>query len=81
VHLHLADGLGSMRDEHLVPGRGSQPCGEVLDRLVHNGFSGAVVVEVSTRRLSVEQREVALVESLAFSRLHLAAALDTGGEP
>jgi hypothetical protein len=40
-----------------------------------------VVVEVSTRRLSVEQREVALAESLAFSRLHLAAALDTGGEP
>ena len=79
AHLHLADGLGSMKDEHLVPGRGSQPCGEVLDRLVHNGFGGSVVIEVSTRRLSVEQREVALAESLAFSRLHLAAALETGG--
>lgn len=76
AHLHLADGLGSMKDEHLVPGRGSQPCAEVLDTLVHNGFDGAVVVEVSTRRLSVEQREVALAESLAFARLHLAAALE-----
>jgi len=80
AHLHLADGMGSMRDEHLVPGRGSQPCSEVLDTLVHNGFGGAVVIEVSTRKLSVEQREVALAESLAFSRLHLAAALEMGAE-
>ncbi|EAQ00372.1 hypothetical protein JNB_09374 [Janibacter sp. HTCC2649] len=80
AHLHLADGLGSMRDEHLVPGRGSQPCAEVLDRLVHNGFAGSIVVEVSTRRLSIEQREMALAESLAFCRLHLAAALGDGDE-
>ncbi len=78
AHLHLADGLGSMRDEHLVPGRGSQPCAEVLDTLVHNGFDGSIVVEVSTRRLSIEQREMALAESLAFCRLHLAAALEDG---
>ncbi|WP_035913742.1 sugar phosphate isomerase/epimerase family protein [Knoellia sinensis] len=79
-HLHLADGLGSMKDEHLIPGRGSQPCAEVLDALVHNGFDGSIVVEVSTRRLSVEQRELALAEALAFCRLHLAAALDEGAE-
>lgn len=78
AHLHLADGLGSMKDEHLVPGRGSQPCAEVLDVLVHNGFAGSVVVEVSTRKLSVEQREIALAESLAFCRLHLASALESG---
>jgi len=78
VHLHLADGLGSMKDEHLVPGRGSQPCAEVLDTLVHNGFGGSIVVEVSTRRLSIEQREIALAESLAFCRLHLAAAIEDG---
>src|SRR5688500_10924445 len=29
VHVHLADGVGSPRDEHLVPGRGTQPCAEV----------------------------------------------------
>ena len=75
-HLHLADGAGSMRDEHLVPGHGNQPCGQVLDALVHNGFSGSVVVEISTRRLTGEQREVALAESLAFCRLHLAGALE-----
>ena len=75
THLHLADGLGSMKDEHLVPGHGAQPCGEVLDTVVHNGFGGAVVVEISTRRFTAEQREVALAESLAFCRLHLAGAL------
>ena len=32
-HLHLADGSGGPRDEHLVPGRGTQPCAEVLQRL------------------------------------------------
>ena len=76
THLHLADGIGSMKDEHLVPGRGSQPCAEVLDTLVHNGFAGSVVVEISTRRMTTEQREMSLVESLAFCRLHLAAALE-----
>jgi sugar phosphate isomerase/epimerase len=74
VHLHLADGSGSVLDEHLVPGRGSQPCGEVLEHLVAAGFTGAVVVEVSTRKVDPAQREVDLAEALAFARLHLAAA-------
>ena len=73
AHLHLADGLGSPMDEHLVPGRGDQPCAEVLEVLARQDFSGSVVVEVSTRRLSEEQREADLAESLAFARLHLAA--------
>jgi sugar phosphate isomerase/epimerase len=46
THIHIADGLGTARDEHLVPGRGEQPCAE-------------------------------LVEALAFTRLHLAAAVGT----
>ncbi|MEO6789925.1 MAG: sugar phosphate isomerase/epimerase [Ornithinibacter sp.] len=74
THLHLADGLGSPRDEHLVPGRGRQPCGEVLETLAAEGFSGHVVVEVATRRGGEDQREVDLAESLAFARLHLGAA-------
>ncbi|MGB7820124.1 MAG: sugar phosphate isomerase/epimerase [Ornithinibacter sp.] len=74
AHLHLADGLGSPRDEHLVPGRGRQPCGEVLETLAGNGFSGHVVVEVATRRGGEAQREVDLAESLAFARLHLGTA-------
>ena len=40
VHLHLADGLGSAKDEHLVPGRGTQPCAEVLGLLADQGFDG-----------------------------------------
>ncbi len=74
AHLHLADGLGSFKDEHLVPGRGSQPCGEMLQHLADSGFGGDVVVEVGTRKLSPEQREIDLAEALAFARLHLAPA-------
>ncbi len=74
-HLHLADGLGSARDEHLVPGRGSQPCAELLGLLAERGWSGTVVVEVSTRRCrSRDERRADLAESLAFARLNLAAA-------
>lgn len=71
AHLHLADGLGSFKDEHLVPGRGTQPCGEMLQHLADSEFSGDVVVEVGTRKLSPEQRELDLAEALAFARLHL----------
>jgi sugar phosphate isomerase/epimerase len=74
AHLHLADGSGSGKDEHLVPGRGGQPCGEVLGLLAQCDFGGVVVVEVNTRRArSRAEREADLAESLAFARLHLAA--------
>ena len=33
-----ADGSGSTKDEHLVPGRGDQPCAEILEPLARNGF-------------------------------------------
>lgn len=71
VHLHLADGLGTFLDEHLVPGRGGQPCAAVLELLADSGWSGDVVVEVSTRRVDAEQRELDLAEALAFARLGL----------
>ena len=75
-HLHLADGTGSAKDEHLVPGRGTQPCALVLERLAAEGFAGSVVFEVNTRRAANrEERESALVESLAFTRLHLVSAV------
>lgn len=72
-HIHLADGLGSFKDEHLVPGRGGQPCAEVLEMLAAQGFTGDIVVEVGTRKLADEERELDLAEALAFARLHLAA--------
>lgn len=77
AHLHLADGTGSNRDEHLIPGRGDQPCGPMLERLAGSGWNGTVVLEVSTRKApNRTQREADLVEALAFTRLHLAAASD-----
>lgn len=72
THIHLADGLGSYKDEHLVPGRGAQPCAPLLQYLARTDFAGDVVVEVGTRRLSDEDRLVDLAESLAFARLNLA---------
>jgi sugar phosphate isomerase/epimerase len=80
AHLHLADGLGSAKDEHLVPGRGGQPCAQVLGELAARSWPGTVVVEVNTRRCrSRAEREADLAESLAFARLHLAAtAVDAG---
>ena len=73
AHLHLADGTGANRDEHLVPGRGTQPCREMLEQVGRRGLAGAVVIEVSTRRAeSVEQREDDLLDSLVFARTHLA---------
>ena len=75
AHLHLADGSGSAKDEHLVPGRGSQPCSEILELLSRNGYHGSVVVEISTRGVDRDEREVDLAEALSFARLHLAAAV------
>jgi sugar phosphate isomerase/epimerase len=72
THVHLADGSGGPRDEHLVPGRGAQPCAQVCERLVDSGFRGTVVVEVSTRRCRTRaERTDALHEALLFARLHL----------
>ncbi|MGH8869102.1 MAG: sugar phosphate isomerase/epimerase family protein [Actinomycetes bacterium] len=73
-HVHLADGSGSMKDEHLVPGRGTQPCAALLERLAGDGFRGTVVLEINTRRASDRvERETDLTEALAFTRLNLAA--------
>jgi sugar phosphate isomerase/epimerase len=74
AHVHLGDGSGAARDEHLVPGRGAQPCAELLEHLAMTDYSGDVVLEVNTRRaIDREQRENDLVEALAFTRLNLAA--------
>ncbi len=76
AHLHLADGSGSAKDEHLIPGRGGQPCDAVLGLLAERSWSGTVVVEVNTRRAKTrEERQSDLAEALAFARLHLAAAM------
>jgi sugar phosphate isomerase/epimerase len=69
VHLHLCDGSGLPADEHLVPGRGTQPTAEVCQILAGGGFAGHVVLEVSTSSArSVHERELMLTESLQFAR-------------
>ena len=76
THVHIADGSGTARDEHLVPGRGTQPCAELLEGLAGRGFDGLVVVEVNTRKADDRaEREADLAEALAFTRLNLAAPL------
>ena len=73
-HLHLTDGSGSAKDEHLIPGRGNQPVAELLEHLATVGFDGHVVLEVNTRRSGGRSgRETDLIEALAFARLHFAA--------
>ncbi|MEJ7774373.1 MAG: sugar phosphate isomerase/epimerase [Nocardioidaceae bacterium] len=71
-HIHLADGSGSAKDEHLIPGHGNQPCVELLELLAEDGFAGSVVIEINTRKAtSRAARQADLAESLAFTRLHL----------
>jgi sugar phosphate isomerase/epimerase len=73
----MADGVGSNRDEHLVPGRGTQPCAELLELLARTGFAGQVQLEINTRKAETRfDREAEIAEALAYTRLHLAAALE-----
>ena len=74
-HVHLTDGTGSIKDEHLLPGHGDQRADEVLAHLGRTGFRGHVVLEINSRKSgSRGQRETDLAESLAFARQHLGAA-------
>lgn len=73
AHVHLADGTGQPRDEHLIPGRGNQPCAQFLHRLVATGYQGVVCIEVSTRAATHDAaRRADLAEAVAFARTHLA---------
>ena len=74
-HVHLTDGTGSAKDEHLVPGRGGMGAAAFLRHIAAAGFSGEIVVEINTRRCSTrEDREGDLRESLEFAREHFTAA-------
>ncbi|WP_125775480.1 sugar phosphate isomerase/epimerase family protein [Antribacter gilvus] len=71
-HLHLADGTGAARDEHLVPGRGGMECDKVLQDLVRRGFTGDVCLEISTRRArTAGERLDDLTAALKFARTYL----------
>jgi sugar phosphate isomerase/epimerase len=71
-HVHLADGTFNVRDEHLVPGRGDMHCDKVLTELVRRGYTGDVVLEISTRKArDAHERHADLVASLEFARAYL----------
>ena len=72
VHLHLCDGNGASTDEHLVPGRGTQPTVEVCQMLAGGEFTGHVILEVTTSfARNKTERDGLLTESLDFARTHL----------
>jgi sugar phosphate isomerase/epimerase len=74
-HIHMTDGTGSAKDEHLVPGRGTQPVSELLEHLAGVHFDGHIVLEINTRKASNRAaRELDLMEALAFTRLNFSAA-------
>lgn len=73
VHVHLTDGSGAMNDEHLVPGRGTQPCAELVSHVAAVTIAD-IIVEISTRVATREMRQADLAESLAFARRHLRGA-------
>jgi len=83
AHVHLADGTKSgLPDEHLVPGRGSQPCRDLLEMLPGMGYSGMVVVEIGTRRAQTpKERYDDLAESLRFAKAYLPSAPVTSRSP
>ncbi len=78
-HVHLTDGSGSIKDEHLLPGEGDQRAVELLHRLSERHFSGHVVLEVNTRRRGTRaEREEALGRSLELMRTHLGQSMHQG---
>ncbi len=76
-HIHLCDGTGPMTDghfdEHLVPGRGTQPVAEVLQYLGYRRWNGSLIAEVATRDAATEgDRLEMLTETVQFARRHVA---------
>jgi len=71
THVHLTDGNGSAKDEHLLPGEGNQRPDLVLAELSRRGYGGHVVLEVNTNELDRPGREEVLESALAFARRHL----------
>lgn len=72
-HVHLTDGKGSFKDEHLLPGEGNQRAWELVEELGRRGFEGDIVLEVSTRRArSRHERADMLAQCLESTRNHYA---------
>jgi len=74
-HVHLCDGHSQkdkfhIFDEHLVPGKGTQPVKETLEHLRDIGFDGYVVAEINTKTKRKKKRNKLLKNTLNFARLY-----------
>lgn len=75
-HVHLCDGSksqadGRLFDEHLVPGRGTQPVAEVVQYLSSRHWNGSLVAEVHTHGSERERLEM-LIETREFAQRNIA---------
>ena len=64
AHVHLTDGSGSFKDEHLLPGEGNQEAWRVVQELANRGYEGHIVHEVSTRRAGSREERADLLAGL-----------------
>jgi len=72
AHVHLSD---FKETEHLLPGDGYLPLGQLLERLARDGYGGAVTVELGPEALYAEDEARAkerLHQAVAFCREHTA---------
>ncbi len=73
AHVHLTDGVGSVKDDHLMPGEGDQGAWQALEEIAASSYQGDICLEVSTRRArSRHEREEMLADSLATIRTVMA---------
>ena len=82
-HVHLCDSTGAGHsDEHLVPGRGTQPVAEVLQYLGQRGWNGSLVAEVATRGAADDAERLAmLTETVTFARGHILSPCPSSTTP
>ncbi len=70
AHVHLSD---FKETEHLLPGDGHLPLGELLERLARDGYGGAVTVELGPEALHAEDEtrvKERLRQAVVFCREH-----------
>ena len=76
AHVHLTDGRGSFKDDHLLPGEGDQEAWAVVRELGRRGFEGHIVLEVSTRRARTGGERADMLRSmLETTRANLKAGV------
>jgi sugar phosphate isomerase/epimerase len=82
-HVHLCDGTrsvadGNLHDEHLVPGRGTEPVAETLTYLAERGFDGHVIAEIGLHKIRNQQTRIdMLIETAAFAKEYLGQEHET----